>query len=80
MKCSEGIRAMKGQPDEPCCSCCTPTAEAFELALEEFSLHAVSDFRIAFVITDGGRFKFCCVESIYTHELTTLVSSSKQQR
>ena len=39
--------------DTACCSCCTPTAEAFDLASQEFQVHGKNTVRIAFVITDG---------------------------
>lgn len=39
--------------DSLCCSCCTPTAEAFELALDELKLKSKSDNPIVFTITDG---------------------------
>lgn len=36
-----------------CCSCCTPLADAFELASVEFARGGVNPEKIAFVITDG---------------------------
>jgi hypothetical protein len=36
-----------------CCTCCTPTAEAFQLANDVFQKSGKNPTRIAFVITDG---------------------------
>ncbi|KAH9254462.1 hypothetical protein BASA81_007575 [Batrachochytrium salamandrivorans] len=38
--------------EDNCCSCCTPTAEAFDLATEILTA-TTNEFKIAFVITDG---------------------------
>lgn len=49
------IRNTKDDPPEQtaCCSCCTPTAEAFTVALQEFNRNAKNAATIAFMITDG---------------------------
>jgi hypothetical protein len=49
----ETVRATRGTPNEACCSCCTPTADAFDAAGEEFAIRGLNDIRIAFMITDG---------------------------
>ena len=49
----EDVRATKNTPEEACCTCCTPTAEAFDHALEQFQLYGQNPLKTAFVITDG---------------------------
>lgn len=53
-----------GSEQGACCACCTPTAEAFELARAEF-LGATGDGRerVAFMLTDGvpSRVGFCAL-------------------
>lgn len=49
----ERIRATKDTDELQCCFCCTPLAEAFDLAGEEFATSGLNQFQIAFVITDG---------------------------
>jgi hypothetical protein len=44
-----GVRADQTQ----CCSCCTPTAEAFDRAYNEFEARGKNVVSIAFTITDG---------------------------
>jgi len=48
------VRASRTTATPACCSCCTPHAEAFQLAKTEFDQHGIKTHqRIAFVITDG---------------------------
>ena len=46
------VNGVRANPDA-CCSCCTPTAEALQLAQTEFAKNGKNDVQIAFVITDG---------------------------
>ena len=45
-----------------CCSCCTPHAEAFDLAYDTFLAKGRNEIKIAFVITAGGLW-FCFFKS-----------------
>ncbi|KAH9250884.1 hypothetical protein BASA81_011272 [Batrachochytrium salamandrivorans] len=48
------VKNSRGTANPACCSCCTPTADAFRLANETFNtLGATTAQQMAFVITDG---------------------------
>ncbi|KAH9261105.1 hypothetical protein BASA81_000809 [Batrachochytrium salamandrivorans] len=49
----EAVRATRDTANEACCSCCTPTAEAFDRAREMFLAKGKNPIKIAFMITDG---------------------------
>jgi len=63
-----------------CCSCCTPTAEAFALAYQMFAASGKNAIQIAYIVTDGYPYQARYTIHINKRKTVTLTNAPKKNR